>query len=87
VNVPTKRAQELVGSDTQFVEEMASLARRHKADRDIAKKAVLSWMLILAALDGTNLSGVLERFARSAPSRRDQERLVTRLRERIEAEQ
>lgn len=80
------RIQEVVGSDSEVILEAARLVRAHRADREVAKKYLFCWMLILATLDGTNLSGVLDRLVRAAPSRRDQDQLVGKLRARLQAE-
>jgi hypothetical protein len=73
----------LIGSDTELIEEARRLALTTRADRKLAKKHAFMWLLILSTFEGTIPSDILARMSRTAPTRRDQVALVKRLRDEI----
>jgi hypothetical protein len=78
-----RRPTDRLASDTEIVEQAAKLVRLTNGSRAEAKTALLAWGLVLACYERTTVSAVYDRLVQSAPSRHDQERLVTLLRARL----
>ena len=71
-------------SDADFVSHAVALKRNLALNRASAKTALLALLLIQADMEGTTMSGVLEKLMRSAPSRHDQYALLRRYRAAME---
>lgn len=76
--------EQIQESDAQIIEEMAEVVVRNRIGRKDAQKYAFMWLCIFAAFEGANISDVLDRFAKSAPSRHDQRDLIARLNRRVD---
>ena len=71
--------------DTDVINEAARLIRSIDHDAGRAKRGVLTWLLILAALENTTPSAILDNLVRSQPGWQAQRGLVRRLQREVAA--
>jgi hypothetical protein len=81
--VPIQTTPRSVGTDSQIVESARRLLESGQVDVATARANAFVWILILAMLENTIPSDVLDRARTSAPSKLDQRMLVGRLRQAV----